>query len=118
MPPMGDQAWVRMPFSACLASVSLPKRLRPRSLYLFQDVYVWLIGDSCPLHRLPEVIGLGEPSGVLQTIPLKEYYELVRVVSVAQDPSSLGAASLPGGSVVVVEYRLPLLVVLYFMAHK
>ena len=69
-------------------------------------------------RSLPQVIGIGEAPGVLPTIPLKDYYELVGVVGVAQDPSSLGAASLSGSSMVVVEYRLPALVVLYFMAHK
>ena len=61
---------------------------------------------------------MGEPLGVLQAVPLKEDYELVGVEGVAQDPSSLGAAALSGGSVVVVEYRLPALVILYLMAHK
>ena len=96
----------------------MPPRLRSQLFHLFQEVHVRLIGDSCPLHRFPQVVGVGEPPRVLQTIPLKEDYELVRILGVAQDPSSLGAAALSGGSVVVVEYRLPPLVILYLMAHK
>jgi hypothetical protein len=96
----------------------LPPRLRSQLFHLFQEVDVRLIGDSCPLHSFPQVVGIGEPPGVLQAVPLKEDYELARVIDVAQDPSSLGAASLSGGSVVVVEHRLPPLVILYLMAHK
>jgi hypothetical protein len=44
----------------------LPERSRLQLFHLFQEVHVRLIGDSCPLHRFPQVGGVGEPPGVLQ----------------------------------------------------
>ena len=93
-------------------------RSRSHLLYLFQEVDVRLIGNPCPLHRLPQLIADGKLTSVVQAVPLKDYYELVGVVGVAQDPSPLGAPLLSGGSMIVVEYRLPPLVILYLMAHK
>src|SRR5215217_3459495 len=100
------------------AEVVLVGCSRSYLFYLLQEVDVRLIGDARPPHRVLQLVGVGEPPGVLHAVPLEEYYELVGVVGIAQDPSSLGAPSLSGRSVVVVEYRLPPIVVLYLVAHK
>jgi hypothetical protein len=47
---------------------------------LLQEVDVWLIGNPSALHRLPQVVRLGEPPGLLEIIPLEEDQGLIRII--------------------------------------
>jgi hypothetical protein len=74
-----------------------------------------LISNPYTLHRLSQILRLGKPTSVLKIIPLKENHGLVGILGVAKQITSL-TSTLPTSGAVLIEARLPPLVVLDFVA--
>ena len=84
---------------------------------LIQEVYVRLVSNASPLHRLPQILRLDKLPSPLQIIPLKEDNELIGVIGTAEEMPPFRTAG-PACGPVLIEYRLPLGVIFDFMADK
>lgn len=84
---------------------------------LLQEIDVRLVGDSKPLHCLPQVVRLREFPSLVEVIPLKEDEGLIRIVGISEESTSAGPARLASASV-LIEARLPRVVVLQLVTNE
>jgi hypothetical protein len=94
-----------------------PLHLEGNVFDFFQEVDIRLVRYPGPLHRLSQIIRLSELLGFPEIIPLEKSNEFIWILSIAEEPTAPGTASLASGSM-LVKQRLPLVVVFDFMPDK
>ncbi|MGB8218610.1 MAG: hypothetical protein WCE94_15030 [Candidatus Methanoperedens sp.] len=84
---------------------------------LIKEVHIRLVGNTSPMHCLFRILGFDELPSLIKTVPLKDYHDLVGVICIAEEATPFGTVCFAGRAV-LIEHRLPLVIVLDFMSDK